>query len=156
MHSKIFASLFVAAAALATFATGCSRTAAHSPLVAAPEPTPAAIFKAGRGLQLSPTGAAFIGLKTDAVTARDFGAARGVAAIPADALLRTAKGDFVFVANGGWFLRSPVKVGAREGAWLGVPEGLYEGDTVVVQGVRALWLAEIQAVNGGVGCADGH
>lgn len=146
----------VAVLALAALVASCSRTAAHSPLVAAPEPTPAAVFKAGRGLQLSPTGAAFIGLKTDAVTARDFGDARGVVAIPADALLRTAKGDFVFVANGGWFLRTPIKVGPELGSWLPVPDGLYEGDTIVTRGARALWLAEIQAVNGGVGCADGH
>lgn len=143
-------------AALALFASGCSRTAAHASAVATPEPPPAATFKVGHGLRLSPTGAAFIGLQTAAVGTRDFAGATGLATIPTDALLRTAKGDFVYVANGGWFLRTPIKVGPAEGPWLPVLEGLYEGDTVVAQGTRALWLAEIQAVNGGVGCADGH
>lgn len=156
MPSKNFPFFFAAALALAALATGCSRTAAKSPVLAAPEPPPAVSYKVGHGLQLSPAGAAFIGLQTDAVGARDFGAAKGLAAIPASALLRTAKGDFVFVANGGWLLRTPVKAGPTDGAWIAVHEGLYEGDTVVTQGVRALWLAEIQAVNGGVGCADGH
>ena len=146
----------IALGAGAILASGCSRTPAKSSVVAAPEPTPAATSKPGHGLQLSPAGAAFIGLKTAAVGARDFGDTNGIAAIPAEALLRTAKGDFVFVANGGWFLRTPVKIGAVDDGWIGVPNGLYEGDNVVTGGVRALWLAETQAVNGGVGCADGY
>jgi hypothetical protein len=136
------------------FLSGCGRSAAHA--VAAPEPAPAATFKSGRGLQLSPAAMAFIGLQSAEVGARDFGALKGAAAVPVDALLRTAKGDFVWVENGGWFLRTPVKVAATAGGWVAMAEGLYEGDCVVIQGARALWLAEIQAVNGGVGCADGH
>ena len=76
--------------------------------------------------------------------------------LPAAALLRTVKGDFVFVANGDWYLRTPVQIGAAHGDWLEVTGGLYEGDTVVTQGANALWLAELSATNGGVGCADGH
>jgi hypothetical protein len=147
---------FLALAALLALPllAGCGRSSAHA--VAAPEPAPAATFKSGRGLQLSPAAVAFIGLQSAEVGARDFGALKGAAAVPVDALLRTAKGDFVWVGNGGWFLRTPVKLGPAEGGWVAVAEGLYEGDTVVIAGARALWLAEIQAVNGGVGCADGH
>jgi multidrug efflux pump subunit AcrA (membrane-fusion protein) len=133
---------------------GCGQSGAHP--AAAAEPTPAATFKSGRGLQLSPAAAAFIGLRSAEVSTRDVGPSKGVTAIPADALLRTAKGDFVWVGNGGWFLRTPVKLGPSEAGWVAVTEGLYDGDSVVIHGVRALWLAEIQAVNGGVGCADGH
>lgn len=149
--------LLLLAAALATtaFLSGCSRSSAKA-AATAPEPAPAATYKAGRGLQLSPAATAFIGLQTADVAVRDLGSVKGTAAIPADALLRTAKGDFVFVANGGWFLRTPVTVSAADGNWHAVKEGLYEGDTVVTHGVRALWLAEIQAVNGGVGCTDAH
>ncbi|MEI6465614.1 MAG: hypothetical protein WCQ89_12885 [Verrucomicrobiota bacterium] len=147
--------LLTTAAAIAA-ASGCSRSAATTAEASAPAPAPAATYKAGRGLQLSPAATAFVGLQTADVGARDLGGAKGVAAIPADALLRTAKGNFVYVANGGWLLRTPVNVGAAEGAWLPVKDGLYEGDVVVTQGVRALWLAEIQAVNGGVACTDGH
>jgi len=148
--------LLLAAIAATALHAGCSRGAARSTLAAAPEPVPAATFKAGHGLQLSPAAAAFIGLQTAPVEIRDLAGATGVAAIPAAALLRTAKGDFVFVANGGWLLRTPVKIGAGGDGWLAVLDGLYEGDQVVTHGAGALWLAEIQAVNGGVGCADGH
>ena len=148
--------LLVAATGAAAFLSGCNRSAAQSSLAAAPEPAPAASYKAGHGLQLSPAASAFIGLQTAGVGARDIGSAKGVPAIAADSLLRTARGDFVFVANGGWLLRTPVTVGATDGVWFAVKDGLYEGDTVVTHGVRALWLAEIQAVNGGVACTDVH
>lgn len=136
------------AAGLATAHSGCSRSAATPAVSSVPAPAPAATYKAGRGLQLSPAATAFVGLQTADVGHR--------AVIPTDALLRTAKGDFVYVANGGWFLRTPVQVGTAEGVWLPVKDGLYEGDVVVTQGARALWLAEIQAVNGGVACTAGH
>jgi hypothetical protein len=86
----------------------------------------------------------------------EFAGAAGAAAIPTDALLRTIKGDFVYVANGDWFLRTPVIPGPTNATHVAIKEGLYEGDRIVARGVRALWLAEIQAVNGGVACADGH
>jgi hypothetical protein len=80
--------------------------------------------------------------------------------LPTAAVLRTVKGDFVYVANGPWFLRTPVTLGAADSPSapnsFALKEGLYEGDTIVTHGVRALWLAELQATNGGVGCADGH
>ena len=137
--------------------SACHRSSAHpSPVLAAPEPPPASHHTAGRGLQLSAAAAAFIGLQTAEVGTRDLGAIRGATVIPDSARLRTAKGDFVFVANGGWFLRTPITIAGSDGAWLAVKDGLYDGDTVVVQGVRALWLAEIQAVNGGVSCTEGH
>lgn len=148
-------SLFVLVLILTVAAgsSGCSRSVAET---RAPAPAPAAVYKAGRGLQFSPAAAQLFALKTGEVASRDFAKAKGVAAIPSDALLRTVKGDFVFVANGGWFLRTPVTVGASDGMWFEVKEGLYEGDSIVTHGTRALWLAELQAVNGGVGCADGH
>lgn len=144
--------LLISTAAAVVLFTGCNRSAAQSALAATPAPTPAAAYKAGRGLQLSSAATAFIGLQTADVSVGN----QGVATVPAGALLRTAKGDFMFVANGGWFLRTPVTVGPADGARLAVKAGLYEGDTVVTHGVSALWLAEIQAVNGGIGCADGH
>ena len=70
--------------------------------------------------------------------------------------MRTIKGDFVYVANGDWFLRTPVVIGATDASHVEIKDGLYEGDAIVVKGVRGLSLAEIQALNGGVGCADGH
>ena len=135
--------------------SGCARSSAET-VAAQPEVKPAAYYKAGHGLQLTAVGSQFIGLKTGEVASRDVGDAKAVAAVPADALLRTVKGDFVYVANGEWFLRTPVKIGAADGKWFEIKDGLYEGDTIVVKGTRGLSLAEIQALNGGVGCADGH
>lgn len=131
---------------------GCSRSVAR--MESNREVTPAAVFKPGRGIQLSTLASEAIQMKSADVASRDVADAKAVAAIPAGALLRTIKGDFVYVANGGWFLRTPVTVGAFDGSWYEVKEGLYEGDTLVTHGARAIWLAELQAVNGGVGCAD--
>ncbi|MFA5901116.1 MAG: hypothetical protein WC829_18605 [Hyphomicrobium sp.] len=138
-----------------TFAlSGCGDSqAASKPHV---EPTPASTYKAGHGVQLTETGRKFVGLQTGEVASHAFAGAAEVPAIPADALLRTVKGDFVYVANGDWFLRTPVTVGGTDATHIEIKDGLYEGDTIVVKGVRGLSLAEIQALNGGVGCADGH
>ncbi len=149
---KTFLTLFSILTAAAV--SGCNRSVAETARVH--EHTLAATYKEGHGLKLSERGAQFVALKTGDVGSRTVGAAANVAAIPADALLRTVKGDFVYVANGEWFLRTPIKVGATADGWLEVAEGLYEGDKIVVSGTKALWLAEVQAVNGGVGCAHGH
>lgn len=123
--------------------TGCADSHSQAP---AAEPAPAATYKAGHGLQLSPAAARFAGIATAEFTGR----------LPADALLRTIKGDFVYVVNGEWLLRTPVTAQGDPGAGFTVTAGLYEGDRIATHGVRALWLAELQAINGGVGCADGH
>ena len=151
---KTFLILFLTAASLVAF-SGCNRSSAKTVSVTA-ETKPAAHYKAGHGLQLTPIASQFIGLKTGDVGSRDIGEAKGVPAVPTACLLRTVKGDFVYVANGGWLLRTQVKIGASDGAWVEVKEGLYEGDSIVTHGTQALWMAELQAVNGGVGCADGH
>ena len=135
--------------------SGCNRASAETSSVT-PEAKPAAHYKAGLGLQLTPTATQFIGLKTGEVGSRDIGEAKSVPAVPATALLRTVKGDFVYVSNGGWLLRTPVRIGANDGVWFEMKDGLYEGDNIVTHGTQALWMAELQAVNGGVGCADGH
>ncbi len=142
-------------ALLALLNSGCGEGRAEAQ-VHAHEPNPAATYKAGHGLQLTPVAASFIDLATSDVGTRDFGEAKGATAIPATALVRTVKGDFVYVVNGEWFLRTPVKLGVGDDAHFAVEDGLYEGDKIVARGARELWLAELQAVNGGVGCADGH
>ena len=150
---NLFCTLLAALPLLAF--SGCNRSFAGTGDTP-PEAAPATQYKAGHGLQLSPAASRFLGLECAEVTARDVGEARGVAALPAAALLRTVKGDFVFVANGSWLLRTPVQLGPDTGGWYEVKAGLYEGDTVVTHGTLALWLAELSATNGGVGCADGH
>jgi hypothetical protein len=144
----------ILASTLAFALTGCGES--HATTSARVEPTPAATYKAGHGVQLTPTARTFVGLETGAVASHSFAGATDAPAIPAEALLRTIKGDFVYVANGEWFLRTPVKIGATDATHVEIKDGLYEGDTIAVKGVRGLSLAEIQALNGGVGCADGH
>jgi multidrug efflux pump subunit AcrA (membrane-fusion protein) len=146
--------LSLAAVLLMAGLNGCNRSAAETG-EAHVNAAQAAHYKAGHGLQLTPAAARFIGLDTAEVGTQEIGTG-SVTAVPAAALLRTVKGDFVFVANGDWYLRTPVQIGAARGDWLEVTGGLYEGDTIVTQGANALWLAELSATNGGVGCADGH
>lgn len=75
-----------------------------------------------------------------------------VLAIPRSAVLRTTLGLFVYVANGGHFLRTPVKVGAISAEKAEIVEGLYAGDQVVVRAVDQLWLAELRFTKGGGHC----
>lgn len=76
--------------------------------------------------------------------------------VPASALLTTARGDFVYVVNGDHFFRSPVQAGKRTERSVEIIDGLFDGDVVVANGVASLWLVELQAINGGESCADGH
>ncbi len=142
MKYFLFALLLIPALGLNV---GCSRSvAADKP--GSEELPVACSFKEGHGLHVSPKAAEFIGLRTVEFAGQ----------LPAEALLRTVKGDFVYVANNGRLLRSAVKVGALTNGAYAVEEGLYDGDVVAVSAVKHLWLAELQATNGGVGCADGH
>lgn len=76
--------------------------------------------------------------------------------VPSLAIVDSIRGNFVYAVNGGAFLRTPVKLGARQGDKVEVVDGLFEGDEIVTRGASDLWLVELQAVNGGKGCADGH
>jgi hypothetical protein len=134
--------------------SGCSNT--HVSEEKHIELSPASIYKAGYGVQLTETARTFIELQTIEVAVHALAGGAEVTAIPSTALLRTIKGDFVYVENGEWFLRTPVTVGDIDASHIEIKEGLYEGDTIVVKGTRGLYLSEIQILNGGVGCADGH
>lgn len=122
--------------------SGCNRGAAESSLSA----EPAATYNAARGLKITPFAREFIQLATTDFTA---------VSVPATAVLRTVQGTFVYVENGGWFLRTPVKLGATspDGTGFALAEGLYEGDLIVTHGVRSLWLAELHFLRAGQACA---
>ncbi len=81
---------------------------------------------------------------------------KNAVAIPRSALLKTAEGTFVYVQNGKHFFRTAIKVGIEEKEFVEITDGLYAGDQVVQQAVLPLWLAELQAVKGGAGCAHDH
>jgi len=72
-----------------------------------------------------------------------------VLGVPRSAVLDGATGTFVYVGNGGAFLRTPVRVGARSADFIEIADGLYAGDIVVVTPAEQLWLAELRLTKGG-------
>ena len=77
------------------------------------------------------------------------GPERTVLAVPRSGVLRTATGTFVYVSNGAHLLRTAVKIGASDGAFTEIADGLYTGDAVVTGGVEQLWLTELRLTKGG-------
>lgn len=69
-------------------------------------------------------------------------------AVPRGSLVRAALGDFVYVAEGEFLKRVPVKVGAEDSGWMEVLDGVSPGKTVVTRGAQALWLLELSEVGG--------
>lgn len=94
----------------------------------------------------------------DFVTARLGSSApsREATFVPSSAVVESVRGTFVYALNGESYLRTPVKLGTRSEDHIEIVDGLFEGDEVVTSGAKDLWLVELQAVNGGKGCADGH
>lgn len=114
-------------------------------------------FVDGRGVLLTEAGKANLGLQTGSVRpASTQSHVEGTIALPFSALLQTVRGDFVYVQNGDYFFRSPVQLGRRSAEAVEVVEGLFEGDVVALAGADMLWLTELQAINGGAACTDGH
>jgi hypothetical protein len=111
----------------------------------------AAEFKKGLGLLLTQEASQFIGLRSAETQAKG-----DAVRIPLSAVVETSEGKHVFVRNGQRWLRTAVKLGSASGEVVDVADGLLEGDVIAVAGGWYLWLAELQAIKGGVGCADGH
>jgi len=72
-----------------------------------------------------------------------------VVAVPFSAVLDTAAGKFVYVQNGDFLLRTPVKTGPATDDFIEITEGLYEGDTIAVTGAESLYLIELRSTKGG-------
>lgn len=79
-----------------------------------------------------------------------------VPVIPSTALLKTAEGSFVYAVNGHFYVRTPVKTGARNETQIEITDGLYSGDQIVTTPVMSLWMAELQVLRGGKACTCGH
>ena len=84
------------------------------------------------------------------------GGEKTVVSVPRSALLKTADGNFVYTVSGESFTRAAVKLGAVNGEFAEITDGVYAGDQVVVHSTLTLWLAEIQALRGGKGCGACH
>ena len=120
------------------------------PLIASDEPWS---FRAGRGITLNEAAKVAVGLEVETVETSGNESALFIAE---SALVETVRGDFVYTLNGAAYLRVAVKTGTRADGRVEIIDGLLEGDEVVVGGAYDLWMIELQAVNGGRGCADGH
>lgn len=72
-----------------------------------------------------------------------------VVAIPAEAVLRTAEGTFVYVEADAAFQRRRVLVGSEADGWSEIVTGLSESEIVAREPVQTLWLAELRATRGG-------
>lgn len=117
----------LASAALAVVALGgCFDTHATDEHGQSHDDHAASTYEEGRGLQLTEAAAKFAGIEI----------ADHIGELPPHAVLRTVRGDFVFVQNDGWFRRIPA-------------DHLRKGDRIVVSGIRTLRLVELQAINGG-------
>lgn len=77
------------------------------------------------------------------------GEAKNVTAVPISAVLRSATGTFAYVANGAHLLRTAVQIGATDGSFVEITDGLYTGDVVAVAAVEQLWLTELRLTKGG-------
>jgi membrane fusion protein, heavy metal efflux system len=77
-----------------------------------------------------------------------------VLAVPAEAVLEDAGRAFVFVpSTPPYFLRRPVRTGLTADGWVGILDGLREGDTVVSRGAFQL-KSDVLRSKMGAGCAD--
>ena len=80
--------------------------------------------------------------------------AANVLAVPRSAVIDGASGTFVYVVNGGSYLRTLVKTGSADAEWMEIMDGLYAGDVVVNAAALKLWLTELRLTKGG-GDTDG-
>lgn len=70
-------------------------------------------------------------------------------AVPERAVLRSSGGTFLYVENGDAWLRTPVKVGANDGDYVEIVDGVRGGEVVAATGVEQLWLTELRLTKGG-------
>lgn len=78
----------------------------------------------------------------------DMGPVQAACAVPQSALVRAARGNFVYVAEAGYYKRVAVTVGTQDAHWVEIQSGLAPGTTVVTAGAEALWLLELNEVGG--------
>lgn len=66
------------------------------------------------------------------------GASVEMTLVPTEAVVPTMQGQQVFIVRGGKAIASPVQLGSRSEALVGVVEGIGHGDTVVVSGLQGV------------------
>lgn len=69
--------------------------------------------------------------------------------VPKPAILRTSLGTYAYVQNGSFLLRTEIKTGTEDETHVEITDGLYEGDSIALQPVEALYMIELRATKGG-------
>jgi hypothetical protein len=69
--------------------------------------------------------------------------------IPNTAILRTVTGAYAYIHRGGSYQRTPVTLGATDGAHTEILAGLAANDEVAATAVEQLWLTELRLTKGG-------
>jgi multidrug efflux pump subunit AcrA (membrane-fusion protein) len=69
--------------------------------------------------------------------------------IPVEALISAEGEDFVFVEEGGVFVRRDLVLGARDDRYVEVKKGLEAGERVVTDGKRQLYTKSLMSRRGG-------
>ena len=77
------------------------------------------------------------------------GQARLGIAVPRSSLLNTVTGAFVYVVDGAFLKRTPVKTGADDTEFVEIIDGLHAGEVVATTAVEQLWLTELRLTKGG-------
>lgn len=77
------------------------------------------------------------------------GPTRTGTAVPRSALLHTAAGTVVYVVDGDYLRRTPVRTGASGRDHAEILDGLQAGDVVATNAVEQLWLTELRLTRGG-------
>ena len=72
-----------------------------------------------------------------------------VVVVPKSAIIKSPEGAFAYVDNAGWTTRTSVEIGAEDGEFVEVVDGIYYGDRVVSAPVMSLWMAELQLLKSG-------
>lgn len=74
---------------------------------------------------------------------------REVVTVPTSAVVRSASGNFVYVVQGDYYLRTQVTLGLSDENGVEIREGIAPGVQVVSKPADQLWLIELRAVKGG-------
>jgi hypothetical protein len=127
--------------------TGSTNVTASGTVVRVDETTRSAFGQVEVAME-APEAAGRLAVGSSVAAHLEAGAVQAATAIPRGALVRAALGDFVYVADGQFLKRVPVKVGVEDDAWAEILDGLPPGKVVVTHGALSLWLLELSEVGG--------
>ncbi|MFC1565120.1 efflux RND transporter periplasmic adaptor subunit, partial [candidate division KSB1 bacterium] len=64
---------------------------------------------------------------------------QGIVAVPSDALVKNGEDTFIYVVQSDMTVKQiPVSPGVNNGDWVEIPEGIIEGNIIVIEGQNRL------------------